>query len=398
MKQYDLITPEGTCDLLLEDCLLRRSIEKNLLTIFKSAGYLEVITPGLEFYDVFHLNSGYFPQEIMYKLTDYKGRLLVVRPDSTMPIARVVATQLKNNSLPLRLFYNQPVYMVNRSLSGQKDEIAQAGIELIGSNSFKADLEVLTTAIQALDVCDHQEFSLEIGHIEYFKSLLRELSVSEKVQEDIRVLIEAKNYPALNDLLDSIGELPVIKTLKQLPRLFGGEEVFEKASKLFHNTQTDAVLHYLKKVYTGLQKIGYNGKITVDLGIVNRTDYYTGIVMKGYLKGYGEAVLSGGRYDHLISEFGYDIPAVGFAVNVNAVSSVLRQKNEIPSRPLPDILVYGETNYETDALIYAQTLRQQGQLTETAVQDSYQQALNYAKEKGIPHVVRVGKEGAYHEC
>ena len=111
MKNYDLITPEGTKDLLFSECIIRRNIENTLREIFSSRGYCEIITPGLEFYDVFNLNSRYFPQVNLYKLTDSKGRLLVMRPDSTMPIARVVATRLRDAVLPLKLCYNQKIYL-----------------------------------------------------------------------------------------------------------------------------------------------------------------------------------------------------------------------------------------------------------------------------------------------
>ena len=146
MRNYDLITPEGTKDLLFGECIIRRDIENTLLDLFKSRGYCEMITPGLEFFDVFNLNSQYFPQENLYKLTDSKGRLLVMRPDSTMPIARVVATRLRDAVLPLKLCYNQPVYSTEPALKGRSDEIVQAGIELIGSQLKMADLEVISTA------------------------------------------------------------------------------------------------------------------------------------------------------------------------------------------------------------------------------------------------------------
>ena len=103
MRNYDLITPEGTKDLLFGECIVRRDVERTLMELFRSRGYSEVITPGLEFYDVFNLKSRYFHQENLYKLTDSKGRLLVMRPDSTMPIARVVATRLRDAVLPLML-------------------------------------------------------------------------------------------------------------------------------------------------------------------------------------------------------------------------------------------------------------------------------------------------------
>ena len=121
MRNYDLITPEGTKDLLFGECIVRRNIENKLMGLFKSRGYSEMITPGLEFFDVFNLNSPYFPQENLYKLTDTKGRLLVMRPDSTMPIARVVATRLKDAVLPLKLCYDQTVYRTEPALKGRSD-------------------------------------------------------------------------------------------------------------------------------------------------------------------------------------------------------------------------------------------------------------------------------------
>ena len=325
MKKYDLITPEGTKDILFEECNIKRCVEENLRGLFSGFGYSEVQTPGLEFYDVFNKQSSFIPQERLYKLSDAKCRLVVLRPDSTIPIARMVATRLKDYSLPIRLFYNQSIYSVTPALAGRSDEEVQTGIELIGSSSKKADLEVLSLAIQALSSFDSDNFRLEIGDIGFFTELVSKLNIDDNISEEIRRLIEVKNYPALNDLIDSIGNNEITRALKQLPRLFGGAEVFEKAATLFTDEKTDKILSELKDLYIKLSDLNYNGKITVDLGIVNRTNYYTGVVFRGYLQGCGDSVLSGGRYDKLINEFGLDIPATGFGVNVDSVSSLIRK-------------------------------------------------------------------------
>lgn len=388
MKRYDLITPEGTRDLLLNDCTIRKNIENYLRGLFESAGYSELNTPCLEFYDVFNKETVYFPQETMYKLSDRKGRLMVLRPDCTVPIARVVATRLREAKLPIRLFYNQSVYTPSRTNAGKSDEIFQSGIELIGSASKKADLEVLTLAAEVLSHCDSDKFRLEIGDSGFFKVLIGKLTDDPEIKEKIRVLIEAKNYPALNDFLDTFGSNSVISTLKQLPSLFGGEEVFDKVAKYYHDAETDKILSDLKWIYAELSKLGYEGKITVDLGIVNRADYYTGVIMKGYLQGYGDEVLSGGRYDKLISEFGYDVHATGFAVNVDAVAEILKRYNPVAENSSPDVLVFSEEDDAMDALIYVEKLRKEGKKVEFSLFDTYEETMDYAKENKISEIIR----------
>lgn len=393
MKRYDLITPEGTRDLLFEDCLSRKEAEAKLERIFKGFGYSEVVTPGVEFYDVFSTGAKGFRQESLYKLTDSKGRLIVMRPDSTIPIARLVATRLKESPLPLRLFYNQSIYENNSLLKGRSDEIVQAGVELISEGCVKrGDYEVLCLAVSSLKEFDEENFRLEIGHIGYFKELVNKLGVDEMVEEEIRMLISAKNYPALNDLLDTIGDNSVIKTLKQLPRLFGSVEVFDKASQLYTDEKTNAILENLREVYNSLSSLGYEGKISVDLGIVSHTDYYTGIVFRGYISGVGAAVLKGGRYDRLIGEFGREANAVGFGVNVDAVSNYMRKKGASPENKVPDAVVFGKNGYEVKAIAYAGELCEKGLVVENGLFDTLEETISYAKSRGIKKVIVVEQD------
>ncbi len=392
MKNYDLITPEGTKDLLFGECVVRRNIENTLLKLFKSRGYSEMITPGLEFFDVFNMKSRYFPQETLYKMTDSKGRLLVMRPDSTMPIARVVATRLKDAELPLKLCYNQTVYRNESALKGRSDETVQAGIELIGSEMKMADLEVISAAVDSLNAFG-LEYSLELGHIGVFKALVDRLEADDTDKEYIRKLIENKNFPALNDFLDTFGNTCVTAALKKLPALFGGEEVFEKAEELIPDENVKRILDELREIYRDTAELcGEDGNITVDLGLVNKTDYYTGLIIKGYLKGHGEEVISGGRYDKLISDFGYDIPAVGFAVNVNAVSKVIERNGILPAELPPDVIVFAEDGCEVAAVKQARELREQGLIVENALFSDIESVREYAKEKKIGKVVVVGCE------
>ena len=395
MKKNDLITPEGTRDLLFNDCLARREVERRLAKLFKSFGYSEVVTPGIEFYDMFSGSSRHFRQEIMYKLTDSKGRLIVLRPDSTVPIARLASTRLAAAVLPLRLYYNQPVYENNALLKGRSDEIAQSGIELIGGeDTERADYEAMCLALESLDRFDSDNFRFEIGDIGYFKELVARLGTDDSTKEEIRLLISAKNYPALNDLLDSVGDTPVTAALKALPRLFGGVEVFDKALGLFKDERIEAILAHLKEVYLRLSELGFGGKISVDLGIVSHADYYTGIVFKGYLSGVGQAVLKGGRYDGLLAEFGRPCPAVGFGVNCDDVANYLRRNELAPSISAPECIIFAEEGHSAEAVAFAKQLVSEGRTVEIGMHKTLDDTREYAAVRGIKTVYTVGDKTA----
>ncbi|MCL2071519.1 MAG: ATP phosphoribosyltransferase regulatory subunit [Oscillospiraceae bacterium] len=164
MRRYNLITPEGTKDLLFEECTARREIEAKLMNLFREHQFHEVITPFVEFYDVF---GDCFTQESMYKLSDSKGRIIVLRPDSTLPIIRLAQTRLNKEPRPLKLCYNQTIYRANPKEAGRDDEIAQCGVELIGGG----DCKVLPLAVKALELIGIK-FLFEIGTtFELIKSL-----------------------------------------------------------------------------------------------------------------------------------------------------------------------------------------------------------------------------------
>ena len=200
MKLYNKITPEGTRDLLFEACAARRLAEEKLEEVFASHGYQEAVTPGVEFYDVFDPHRSGISQEVLYKMSDPKGRLLVLRPDTTTPIARLAATRLQNMEKPMRFYYSQPIYRNNPSLTGRSNETIEAGVELLGAGGRRADIEAVALAVQAMESC-LPGFRMEIGHAGFFRALAAELPITEEEREELRSTIESKNYAALSTLL-----------------------------------------------------------------------------------------------------------------------------------------------------------------------------------------------------
>ena len=397
MKKYDLLTPEGTRDLLFDESVARRTVEDKLRRMFEAYGYSEVITPGLEFYDVFTLKTRYFAQESMYKLSDAKGRLMVLRPDSTMPIARLAATRLKDEIYPLKLFYNQNIFRINPKNSGRDDEITQSGIEIIGGDPKRADMEALNLATEVLKACAVDDFRLEIGDSAFFKSLISKVTEVDDEIEEIRSYIENKNFPELKLALKKYPESNEAAALKALPGLFGGADVFDKAEDILRDTDTLYILDELKQIYKYLSDLGVNDKITIDLGLVNKANYYTGIVFRGYIQGYGMSVLSGGRYDTLIGDFGLNLPATGFAVNINAAANAVLKSNTMTLTNPVQVLVYAEEDSMRFGFIRCRELLASGVRAENSLHNSLEDTKEYARQKGIAKIEIVDKNNKITE-
>ena len=329
MKRFERITPEGTKDLLFEECRVQREITTCLHTAFINSGFHQVVTPGFEFYDIFSSAEMYYPQETMYKSVDNKGRVLVARPDSTIPIARLVCTRLKDYLMPLKLYYEQKVYRNNPGLRGLSNEMLQMGVEVIGDSSFQSDVELLALGVKALSLCGFGEVRIELGHVGIFKLLMERLDVDSDIKSGIHQFISTKNYAALSSKLDKCGKNQTTAILRELPKLFGGAEVFEKARILFdgYDDKLGEMLEYLQAIYAALTNLGLEESVIIDFGLVNQADYYSSLVFKGYTSKAREPVLSGGRYDHLLKDFGCDLPATGFAINVDQIVTGILSHN-----------------------------------------------------------------------
>lgn len=322
--------PKGMSDILFDECYAKRKIERNLSSLYRELGYREVITPTVEYMDVYQ--NAEIDIENSYKMIDGKGDIQLLRPDNTVPIARIVGNRLENEKLPLKLFYNQNIFSLNKINYGKKDESTQNGVELIGDNSIKSDIDIIITAIKAIKKCNINKFVLEIGHVGIFKELCSGINFHNEDFEKVREYIENKNFAALNDLMSQYENSAYVTALKKLPELFGSSETFETAYNVLKNTSAVKYLDYIKEIYDIIKGLGIADKIHIDLGLINEINYYTGIVFRCYADDFGDYFLSGGRYDNLIEKFGKPLPAIGFAIDIDffckIIMSEFMEKNE----------------------------------------------------------------------
>ena len=350
MKKYSKNIPDGTSDIIFDKTLYIKKAVETFNKVYEDLNYSEIITPTIEYYDVFDFNGQPITQETMYKMTDGSGRLLVLRPDNTTPISRVVSTKFKDrivgddaHGVPcdcLKIYYNQNVFRTSGGYSGRKSETIQSGVEIIGINGIKTDIYCIETAIKILKSTG-LKFKLEIGHVGFYKSIINSMNLTDDEKETIRLYIESKNVGEINKL-----DSEEYKIIRKIPQLFGGYEVIEEARALAgDNKNAKEVLYYLYKLYKILDTAGYGEHIIIDLGIVHEIDYYTGLVIGGYVEGIGESVLAGGRYDNLIANFGFDLPAIGFAVNVNLIAKALENSICLQKKQPSEIVHYHAENY-----------------------------------------------------
>lgn len=353
-----LHTPEGVRDIYNEECSRKNVLSAKLGRILNLYGYRDIQTPTFEFFDIFNRERGTVPSRNMYKFIDRDGSTLVLRPDITPSIARAVAKYYKEERIPLRFSYCGNTFINNSSLQGKMKETTQLGAELIGDNSIEGDAEIVALAINLLLESGLESFQLDVGHVGFFQALAREAAMDQASVEQLRVLIESKNYFGVEALLEQL-TLPedTAAIFLKLPELFGSYDVIRQARAMTKNPEALEALNSIEKLYQLIKEYGFEKYITIDLGMLTEYDYYTGIIFRGYTYGTGDAVVKGGRYDHLIGQFGKDAASVGFAVVLDELMLALsRQKIDIPTGDAATMVLY-EPEFRSQAIRTANFLR-----------------------------------------
>lgn len=323
-----LHTPEGVRDIYGNEFVQKFELQQLLYRILAGRGYQGIETPTFEFFDVFSREVGTVPSRELYKFFDKEGNTLVLRPDMTPSIARAVSKYFHDET-PIRLCYMGNTFINYDKYQGRLKETTQMGAELMGDGSVQSDVELLSVLIEALQEAGLREFQVSVGQVEFFKALLREAGIGNAAEESLRRLISDKNRFGAEELLASYDISEKLRaTFLEMATLTGGEEALRKAKSLTDNAEALEALARLQRIYEGLKEKGYEKYVTFDLSMLSKYNYYTGIIFHAYSYGYGEPIAKGGRYDNLLSHFGRELPAVGFAIVVDQLQRALRSDAE----------------------------------------------------------------------
>ena len=324
--QVDRI-PSGTRDVLPDEMREVRTMTDRMRAVFEGAGFGEVYTPALEYEQTFtrNLYAGVAPA---YRLFDEQGAVLVLRPDMTVPIARLVATRYAAEEPPLRFCYTAHAYRGVRPQRGQSREFLQAGVELIGVGAAPGTAEVLAVMCAALDAAGLANYRVGVGDASLYPLLLEAVGVGADRRETILAELAAGDFVGVDREVRTLGlSDSEAALLLRLARTRGGPEVLDGLSGALHDA-----LGGMRELHALLAP-EVARRIIFDLGLVRSLGYYTGAVFQVYDPAYGLPIGAGGRYDDLLGAFGRPLPAVGFAINVERLHIALTSEESMGTHP-----------------------------------------------------------------
>lgn len=343
MQNKRLHTPEGVRDIYNDECEKKHYILDRMRQVIQSYGYRFIETPTFEFFDIFGQEVGTTPSKDLYKFFDREGNTLVLRPDMTPSIARAASKYFPIETEPVRLCYEGNVFINNNSYQGRLKESTQLGVEFIGENSVDADGEIIALVVNNLKAAGLEQFQISIGHADLFRQLMKAADFDAEAEETLRNLILNKNFFGVDEFLERHQVTDDLRSLfSMLGKMYASPKEWAGMNEIALRFPGVAdALSYLQELYELLEVYDVTKYVSFELGLISSYSYYTGILFSGYTFGSGEPIVKGGRYDGLLSYFGKEAPAIGFALMVDQLLLALeRQKIAISAGQEAEIILY----------------------------------------------------------
>lgn len=323
-KHNYLRNPQGTEGLYFEEADTHKQAVSGLEKLFSNWGYKPIKTPIFDFYDIYEPLLDRELKSNIYRLIDRDGDLLMLRSDITLFFAKQVGRILKDADLPARFFYSDTILRHQDNADVSKNEFYQTGIELIGQPEIDGDLEIISLLSLALENYD-TDFAIHIGSRALFNLVFSNIE-KKKLPKLIQYFLD-RNFEKIEKFLDENNFKKSKEAIKLFSLIVEMDEVDENLNKfrnIFSN-EVDTEINKIKSLIKELQNCDLTHDIRLDLSELGAQPYYTGIVFNVYTNLAGTAVASGGRYDHLIKEFGFDASSVGFSIMTRKIDCFLKK-------------------------------------------------------------------------
>lgn len=372
------------------DYQIRNQLISTLKNRFSTYSYQQVRTPTFETYDMYAASTKTVNKDEMIKVIDRSGKVLVLRPDGTIPITKMTATNTEINGSEQRLFYVLDVFRHSSEDSTDK-ESTQAGVELFGNSSPESDAEIIMLAIHTLKDIGFGNFKIEIGHAGFVRELIEQANLTDQELQQLQDLIQSKNIIEMEPFLKNLNiSSELQEALYAIPLLYGdSEEVLEQTKAIIRNDKMQQIFNNLIEVMDVLTDYNVAEFTTLNLGLINNMYYYTDIIFQGFVENIGKPVLMGGRYDHLGEQFGKKMAAIGFAYEIDFLLIAMKQHQLTDSRNQSNpLLLSYEPEMRAQALATANQLRVKDfAVITTPIQKLNENArINFANDKGRVYI------------
>ena len=328
-----------------------------LSALYERFGYKKYNMRHFEEYSLYAENKNFLVNDSVITFTDLNGKLMALKPDVTLSIVKHAETNAQQ-----RVYYTESVYRPDRENTGFS-EITQTGLEHFGNIDDYTLAETVYLAAASLAMINNKTI-LELSHVGFIDSLLADLNLTFEQKDLIKTLIAEKNVHELEKCVDCLGITDSYKTaILAIPFLNGNsDDVFEKAGKHCINDSMRAALNTLKQIINTVCNIQDNMNLSVDLSMYGDSNYYSAILMAGYVYGLPSKVLSGGQYDRMVSRFGKKFGAVGFAIYISEMERVF--KNTVTNNKI--LVKYSENTDPKRLLAFVAELTKQGKIVYTS--------------------------------
>lgn len=393
-------TVRGMRDFLADEAKIMRCIEETARRVAGIYGFQEIITPIVESYELLARKAGEEIRERMYTFDDKGGRKVALRPEFTASVARLVATSLRNQPKPLRLFCTGSLYRYDEPQFGRYREFWQTNFELFGSPQPEADAEIVLLTNDLLQSLGLKDYCFKIGHVGIVRGILSQENIAEEQQNRIMQLLDKKQW---QDALTVVKECSIsescLSTLKELFEIRGKEtsqivNQIKNTVKNYDKSLTAA--QNLQEILELIKQSGMEINIQVDAGFARGLEYYTGVIFEILVPEFDISIGGGGRYDVLVELFGGEsTPAVGIAHGVDRIMLAMQKQETKLKTDKKSRVVVIPLGDETKAwaLKIAAKLRSVGFPTEVEVMKrNVTRALQDADRRGITYAVIVGSK------
>ena len=312
----------------------------NIRKMYDSYGYKKISLPSFEEYDLYNENKDFIDRNVLTVMSP-NGKLLALRPDITLSVAKKVS---KDQSLKYsKIYYQENTYNLTKYVGYEEDE--QLGIELIGKESTFLDFEIINLAVKSLDIINKKSM-IVLSHAGFISSIFENFDLEHETKEQILDCINRKNSHDIQKILKKNEHISenVKKLIYKIPELSGNLENIEKELLKYEiNVNTKKILSELKQLNSLLMKFYKKSKIIFDFSVVKNLNYYNGIILQGYIEGFPNVILTGGRYDKLFEKFGVDTGAVGFAILTDGLKGYYKDTDK---KDFEILIAYDNSDFE----------------------------------------------------